>query len=100
MNSKGEIIGTCRLLLSRYIGRMCVLKPYRNLGVGSSMLQYFIDYARQHDYPSLMLNAQLSALSFYTKYGFKADSDIFMEADIEHRHMTLSLTECNHSAHP
>lgn len=93
INSTGEIIGTARLLPNNYIGRMCVLKDYRNLGVGGRMLNYFIDYARHNEFHSLMLNAQITALTFYQGFGFIADSDIFIEADIEHIHMTLSLAE-------
>ena len=88
VSKKGDIIGTARLLPNHYVGRMCVHADYRNRGVGGRMLQYFIDYADAHGFPALMLNAQLSALPFYQKFGFVADSKIFMEADIAHRHMT------------
>lgn len=93
VNSEGVVIGTARLLPSNYIGRMCVLKACRNQGVGGKMLSYFINYARRNNFESLMLNAQISALSFYQHFGFIADSDVFIEADIEHRHMTLSLAD-------
>ena len=94
VNEKGEIIGTARLLPNHYIGRMCVLKSHRNMGIGGKMLCYFIDYARTNNFQSLMLNSQLTARSFYQKYGFVADSDVFIEADIEHIHMTLSIANC------
>ena len=93
VDTQGNIVGTARLLPNQYVGRMCVQHSHRNQGVGGSMLQYFIDYARQNRLPALMLNAQTSAQSFYQAYGFKADSKIFIEADIEHIHMTLHLSE-------
>jgi predicted GNAT family N-acyltransferase len=93
VDAGGNIIGTARLLPNRYVGRMCVKNSHRKQGVGGNMLQFFIDYARQNQLPALMLNAQISAQSFYQAYGFEADSKIFMEADIEHIHMTLLLSE-------
>ena len=93
LNSDGEVIGTARLLPTHYIGRMCVLKAYRHLGIGAEMLSYFINYARQNQIPSLKLNAQISALPFYQKFDFICDSEVFIEADIEHVHMTLSLAD-------
>lgn len=93
INSDGDVVGTGRLLPNNYIGRMCVLQKYRNMGIGGSMLNYFIDYARDNNIRKLMLNAQLSALSFYQNFGFIIDSDVFLEADIEHVHMTLSIAD-------
>ena len=93
INCSGEVVGTARLLPNYYIGRMCVLKDYRNMGIGGLMLNHFIDYARHNKIDVLMLNAQISAQSFYQNFGFIADSDIFMEADIEHVHMTLTLAD-------
>ena len=84
-------VGTARMLPTYYIGRMCVLKAYRKQGIGGRMLNYLIDHARQHRVTRLQLNAQVTALSFYQKYGFVADSDIFLDAGIEHKHMTLNL---------
>jgi len=89
--AQGQIVGTARLLPSRYIGRMCVLKSYRQQGIGGKMLQYLIDFSIQQGFKNVKLNAQLSALPFYQKFGFIADSEIFLEAGIEHKHMTLKL---------
>jgi predicted GNAT family N-acyltransferase len=88
-----NIVATARLLATHYIGRMCVLKEYRDRGIGQKMLSFIIEMAKAQNYPSLQLNAQISAIPFYAKSGFIADSEIFLEADIEHRHMTLSLSK-------
>ena len=93
LNPAGQFIGTSRLLPSHYIGRMCVLKEYRNQGAGSQMLKYFIRHALVRGIPHLMLNAQLTALPFYQAFGFVQDSEVFIEADIAHVHMTLTLAE-------
>ncbi len=86
-----KVVGTARLLPNQYIGRMCVLKDYRGMGVGGLMLSFLLEHAREEKIPSLMLNAQLTALPFYQKYGFEADSEVFIEAGIDHKHMTLKL---------
>ena len=86
-----NIVGTARLLPNHYIGRMCVLKEYRGLGAGGRMLEFLLEHAREQRIPNLMLNAQITALPFYQKYGFAADSEVFIEAGIEHKHMTLNL---------
>jgi len=96
LTGSGEVIGTSRLLPDHHIGRMCVLKKFRLRGAGSQMLAYFIQHARQNSFPRLMLNAQLSALPFYQKHGFVVDSNVFMEADIKHVHMTLTLAKSTH----
>ena len=87
----GEVIATARLLPNQYVGRMCVKKAFRSQGVGGDMLQFIIQHARDEKVPALYLNAQLSAQAFYQKFGFREDSDIFMEAGIPHIRMTLAL---------
>jgi predicted GNAT family N-acyltransferase len=89
--NNGQIIGTARLLPSNYVGRMCVSRAYRGQGIAGAMLEFIIQYAGHQNLPSLQLNAQISAQALYEKYGFVVDSDIFMEAGIQHRHMSLPL---------
>ncbi len=89
--NNGQIIGTARLLPSNYVGRMCVSRAYRGQGIAGAMLEFIIQYAEHQKLPSLQLNAQISAQALYERYGFVVDSDIFMEAGIQHRHMSLPL---------
>lgn len=87
-----QVIGTARLLNDQSIGRMCVLNNHRNQGIGSAMLLFMIDLAQQKELPFVHLNAQLSAIGFYHKFGFKQDSEVFIEAGIDHIHMIRALT--------
>jgi predicted GNAT family N-acyltransferase len=87
----GQIIGTARLLPDHYVGRMCVAKDYRHQGIAGAMLEFIIQHAKDQNIKSLHLNAQISALPLYEKFGFVANSDIFIEAGIQHRHMSLLL---------
>lgn len=88
-----RVIATARLLNNYSIGRMCVLKEYRNKGVGKKMLNFLIDLALQKEFPFVHLNAQLSAATFYQQFGFKQDSEVFVEAGIDHVHMIHSLAK-------
>jgi predicted GNAT family N-acyltransferase len=83
----GKIIGTARLKTDGQIGRMAVLKPYRNHGIGSRMLQLVLTFAQENHYPKVYLHAQVEAIPFYEKHGFAAEGDIFYEASIPHRGM-------------
>ena len=83
----GKIIGTARLTTTGQIGRMAVLKPYRNQGIGSRLLQLALSTAQHKHYPKVNLHAQLKAIPFYEKHGFTAEGDVFYEANIPHRGM-------------
>jgi predicted GNAT family N-acyltransferase len=91
LDQQGTIIATARMLPNQYIGRMCVQKSWRGLGVGLAMMRFFIGLARENGISSLHLNAQVSAIPFYRRLGFEVDSEVFMEADIPHQHMTLIM---------
>ena len=87
----GVIIGTGRLLPNGFIGRMCVLKEYRNRKIGTMMLENLVQQASDSGHHQVLLNAQSYIIPFYQKYGFRIDSDEFIEADISHRRMILHL---------
>ena len=91
-DSYGEAIGTGRMSPSGHIGRMAVLAGRRNSGVGSALLRTLLTIAREQGLVSVYLNAQVEALEFYSRHGFRADGEIFLEAGIPHRRMALSLT--------
>ena len=88
-------IGTGRLLdLSDgqfQIGRMAVLAPFRNQGVGKQILERLVNLAQSQGADSIVLHAQLSAIPFYEKQGFQAQGPTYDEAGIAHRNMILLL---------
>jgi predicted GNAT family N-acyltransferase len=93
-----QTIGTGRLLPNGYIGRMCVLKTFRNQGVGTKMLanliqQAFFDQTSKKILDEVTLNAQTSAITFYEANGFATCSKEFMEANIVHQKMVLKRTD-------
>ena len=91
LDGEGRPIGTGRLLPDGHIGRMAVVREWRGRGVGSAILEWLMASARQQGLHALQLHAQTHALDFYGKHGFIAQGDVFNEAGIPHRKMTLSL---------
>jgi len=87
----GKIIGTARLTTDGQIGRMAVLKPCRNQGIGSRLLQLALSTAEDEHYPKVYLHAQVEAIPFYEKHGFTAEGGVFYEANIPHRGMLKIL---------
>ena len=77
-------IGTARLLPDGEIGRLSVLKDWRGLKVGEMLLDAVLLEARQRGLTTLKLSAQVQAVEFYQRFGFKVVSDEFLEAGLHH----------------
>jgi len=84
-------IATGRIKMDGHIGRMAVLKEYRNKGIGSDMLKALINFSKTLKMKTVYLHAQITAVPFYEKHGFKISSDEFMDAGIPHKSMTLDV---------
>ena len=91
----GIAIGTGRLTPDHKIGRMAVLREWRGQGVGDAMLLALIEQARERGWREVGLNAQASAITFYTRHGFLPHGERFMEAGIEHLAMRRLLAGAN-----
>lgn len=88
-------IGTGRVKVAAAtatIGRMAVLKDWRGAGVGTAILSRLIEIGKADGADEFELSAQVSAITFYEKLGFIASGDVYLDADIEHRKMTLTST--------
>lgn len=89
-----EAIGCARaVVIKNYmqLGRMAVLKEYRGQGIGSALLEKAIVTAKLNQISRIHISAQCHAIDFYLKFGFKVMSDIYLDAEILHRDMTLKL---------
>ena len=82
-----KAIACARLQNDGKIGRMAVLKQFRNQGIGSQLLNFIVQTAEIDSIDKLYLYAQVSAIPFYESQGFYAVGDIFYEAEIAHRKM-------------
>jgi predicted GNAT family N-acyltransferase len=90
-DDSGRAVATGRLLPDKRIGRMAVLKEARGSGIGSKVLSALIDAARSRGDSFVTIHAQLHAKPFYEKFGFVPFGNEFLEADIPHVEMRLSL---------
>jgi len=86
-------IGTGRLTPDGHIGRMAVLADWRGRGVGKALLENLTNAAIERGDTSCQLNAQLTAIGFYERFGFSAHGDTFMDAGIPHRSMTIEFEQ-------
>ena len=89
--AEGIPVGTARMLPNGHIGRMAVLQPWRNRGIGRAMLDALIQQALSNGLDRVYLNAQATAIEFYEKAGFTSHGDEFLDAGIPHRHMRKLL---------
>ena len=91
----GQPVGTARILLSgneAKIGRVCVLKETRGLGLGAAIIEACVGVARaQPRITKAKLGAQVHALSFYEKLGFSAFGPVYDDAGIPHRDMERAV---------
>jgi len=84
-------IACARLKSDGQIGRMAVLPPYRSKGIGTILLLFIINSARESGHSELTLHAQVTAIIFYQKQGFSCNTEIFYDANIPHRGMFLKI---------
>ena len=85
-------IACLRIIDSHKIGRMAVLKDWRNKGVGAALLQEAVKICKAHGSKSVYLSAQTHAIGFYQRCGFKVTSEVYQDLHIPHVDMQLELS--------
>lgn len=83
-------IGTARLLIvndTGKIGRVAVLAEHRGRGFGVAIMQKALDVLRARGLVKAELGAQIHAIGFYERLGFKAFGPEYQDAGIPHRDM-------------
>ncbi len=86
----GDAIATARLLPSGKLGRMAVLRNWRDHGIGSQVLRYVLRWSKSN-FEKIHLHAQVQAIPFYQRAGFQPYGERFYEAGIEHQAMDINL---------
>lgn len=86
-----EPVGTGRLNPAGKIGRIAVIAGMRGRGIGAVILRHLLDEARRRGLRDPYLHAQLQALPFYEKLGFRSEGGVFDEAGIPHVRMRHAL---------
>lgn len=90
-DAAGCAVATGRLLPDGHIGRMAVLREARGQGAGAAVLAALMAAARQRGVREVVLSAQTHALAFYERAGFVAEGPEYLDCDIAHRLMRLTL---------
>lgn len=91
----GEPVGAARWRETEKgikLERFAVLHQYRNLQVGSTVLQAVLkDVKATFPDHQIYLHAQLPAVAFYTRHGFKKEGELFSECAIDHYKMVYRV---------
>jgi predicted GNAT family N-acyltransferase len=88
---QGKPVATGRLLPDGHIGRMAVLKDWRDRGIGALMLAALMNRAKERGDAEVVLSAQVQAVPFYRAHGFVPEGEEYMEAGIRHQAMKRRL---------
>lgn len=72
--------------------RICVLKEARSFGLGHQLLEALESEAIANGAKEAVMHAQIQALPFYEKKGYKVVSEPFEEAGITHVKMAKTLS--------
>lgn len=92
-NRMGLVIAAGRLLqpetATGQIGRMAVNRVLRGSDLGRRVLQALVDASRARGDDQVILHAQVTAIDFYAKSGFKPHGEVFEEAGMAHQEMRL-----------
>jgi predicted GNAT family N-acyltransferase len=97
LSNDGDAIGCARILVPENlqpasIGRMAVMKDWRNKGVGMVLLQAALEICRKRHWSRVMLSAQTHAIGFYERAGFILCSAEYLDAGIPHCDMMINIT--------
>lgn len=87
-----KVIGCARAFVIEnhmQLGRMAVLKEYRNKGIGSALIEKAVTTAKLNQLSKVSISAQCHAIDFYKKFGFEVTSEIYLDAGISHQDMEL-----------
>src|SRR5690606_4408552 len=70
-----------------HLGRRAAPRAWRGAGGGAALLHALLRQARELGWNDVVVNAQVSAQSFYARHGFVPVGERFVEAGIEHQAM-------------
>lgn len=83
-----EPIATARLIKKEsgkwYMGRVCVKKIYRGLGLGKLLIELTERKAKEIGVHELRVSSQFYIRELYEKMNFEAVGDVYLEENVEH----------------
>lgn len=71
--------------------RVAVRRDARRRGVGRLLMRAIESHARHRGLPAIVLHAQVTAIPFYERLGYRAHGEVFLDAGIDHREMIKLL---------
>jgi len=71
--------------------RIAVRKSFRQFGVGRLLMEAIEKTCRDKKIEIIMLSSQVQAIPFYERQGYIAEGEEYMDCDIPHRDMFLTL---------
>jgi len=86
-----KAVATARLLSNNSIGRVAVLEICRGKNIGFRLMAEIIQFAKENQRQFLQLSAQVYAVSFYEKLGFKIEGSDYLDCGIPHIDMKMDL---------
>lgn len=76
------------------IGRIITSSSHRGTGMGKILMDHSMDYIKKNfNTDKIRLSAQVYAIPFYEKCGFKAIGEEYMEDNIPHTNMITSSVD-------
>lgn len=97
-NDDNEPIGTGRLYIQDdkfHIGRVCVLKEWRNMKIGDFIMRMLLYRAQDLNAASVTLSAKADKVNFYAKYGFEPVGEVFEFGGVPQRMMHVEGEKIN-----
>lgn len=73
------------------IERICVMPAARSKGAGTIIMNALEEYGTTQDIHTFKLNAQIQAIPFYEKLGYRIVSEEFLDAGIPHKTMIKDM---------
>jgi N-acetylglutamate synthase-like GNAT family acetyltransferase len=90
-----DILGCCMLVEkdpeTARLRQMAVLNNLQGKGVGSAILQFAENLARDRGYKKIMMHARKNTAEFFEKSGYKISGSEFIELTIPHYQMIKEL---------
>ncbi|MCA9284898.1 MAG: GNAT family N-acetyltransferase [Phycisphaerales bacterium] len=91
VRSDGMPVGTGRLDRDGRIGRIAVLAAHRRRGLGRTVMVALERAAAAQGSERVYLGAQVTAVPFYERLGYRVFGEPFVEAGIPHRLMEKTV---------
>jgi predicted GNAT family N-acyltransferase len=88
-----EPIGTGRIDVDQggKIGRVAVLASKRRQGIGAALMEGLHEVGKRNGLSKVWCHAQVTAIPFYERLGYRAIGETFYEAGIEHVKMERQI---------